>query len=279
MRTEVARLPEFVVSVVLHQVVPEFDLAFEIKFVGVRQRAEFQIKLVTVGRFVIERLWLLARRLVEFLAEPGKEPERVRQIERAVVMEIVADEPIGNRRLRRGALERGVRVDHARRRVKARIGNAHHADFAVVVRHLLHQPIDRVVGIGALINVPRPGLHLLVWTHVDKFAFRTVAPAHVLQHEDELLLRVMLERPSGIEVTVFTVGFQTVRRARQQDRPRLRFVLRRIDGSEKPHAVAHRDFVFEFGVVLAEVGFGDFLGLGFCLIGLSAGAGRAEGQQ
>src|SRR2546426_5564838 len=54
-----------------------FRSALEIKFVGVRQRAEFQIKLVTVGRFVIERLWLLACRLVEFLAEPDRKSTRL----------------------------------------------------------------------------------------------------------------------------------------------------------------------------------------------------------
>ena len=61
---------------------------------------------------------------------------------------VVADEPVGDRRLRRGRLERGVGVDHAGGGVEAGIGDAPHADLAVVVGHVLDQPVDGVVGVA-----------------------------------------------------------------------------------------------------------------------------------
>ena len=66
-------------------------------------------------------------RLRPRMAEAAEEAERVRQVERAVVMEVVADEPVGDRRLRRGGLQRGMRVDDAGGGVEAGIRDAPHA--------------------------------------------------------------------------------------------------------------------------------------------------------
>src|SRR5665213_555637 len=52
---QIARLPEFVICAVIHQIAPELDLPFEIKLVGVGEWPKIQIKLVTVRRLKIER--------------------------------------------------------------------------------------------------------------------------------------------------------------------------------------------------------------------------------
>src|SRR5438046_2340915 len=99
MRAEVARPPEFLVIPVRHELVPDLDFAFDKPLVGAGERAHVEKKIVAIRRFEIKTLDLLARRLFELLAEPGEKSERVRQVERAVVVEVVADEPIRDRRL------------------------------------------------------------------------------------------------------------------------------------------------------------------------------------
>ena len=87
-------------------------------------------------------------------------------------------------RLGRGGLERGMRVDHAGGGVEAGIGDAPHADLAVVVGDVLDQPLDGVVGVGAFVGVLRAALDGAVRRHVDELAFGHVAAADVLVDED-----------------------------------------------------------------------------------------------
>ena len=54
-------------------------------------------------------------------------------------------------------------------------------------------------------------------------------------------------------ILIDAIGLDAVRRARQQDRIRLRLVLGDVDGGEELHAVAHRDAVFVLGVVGLDV--------------------------
>src|SRR5262245_43189288 len=101
MRPKIALLPKAIVRPVLHELRPELDLTLEKFRFDVRERTDVQVEFIAIGRFVIERLWVLPRRFFKLLAESGKEPKCMRQIERAVVMKVVPDEPIGNWRLRR----------------------------------------------------------------------------------------------------------------------------------------------------------------------------------
>ena len=92
--------------------------------------------------------------------EAGVEPEVRAEHERAVVIDVVAHVVVGGRRLRRRRLQRRMRVDDARRDVEAGLRDADHAGAAVVVRDVLQQPLDGVVGVGALVDVlraPCPG--------------------------------------------------------------------------------------------------------------------------
>ena len=62
-------------------------------------------------------------------------------------------------------------------------------DPAVVVRHVLDQPVDGVVGVGALVDVGRAALlGDDVRPHVDELALRHPAAAHVLVGEDVAVL-------------------------------------------------------------------------------------------
>src|SRR5438309_4102083 len=114
----------------LGQAIPKSDSILEVALVGVLERTEVEIELVAVGRFVIEALHAPGRRLRARLAEAGKEIKGVRQKEGAVVMKIV-EEPVGNRRLRRDGFQCRMSIDHAGRRVKARIRDSPDPHVAV----------------------------------------------------------------------------------------------------------------------------------------------------
>ncbi len=76
----------------------------------------------------------------------------VAEPECTVMMEVVAQEHVGRRRLRRGRLEGGMRLVQSHDRQPAVVGNAQHADLAIMPAEILDQPVDRVVGVGALVD-------------------------------------------------------------------------------------------------------------------------------
>ncbi len=78
--------------------------------------------------------------------------EAVAEAESAVVMEVVAEEHVGRRGLLGGGLERGVRVEQRHDRQPTAVGDAQHAHAAVVAGHVLDQPVDGVVGVGAFVD-------------------------------------------------------------------------------------------------------------------------------
>src|ERR1043165_10302872 len=74
-------------------------------------------------------------------------------------------------------------IDAGHRRVEAGIRNSPHADPAVVVRHVLDQPINCVVSVSRLIDL----VAALVWDvrpHIFIDAFAAVTPAHVFVNKD-----------------------------------------------------------------------------------------------
>ncbi len=181
---EVAGFPEIIIGPVLHDFVPKSDVAFEILGVGVRQGTHVQEELVAVGGAVIEFKVEFLGRLGSRPAEVRHEVEDMRQEQGAVVVPVIADKPIGDRRLGRGRLERRMGVNHARIGVESRVGNARHAHLAVVPRHVFDEPFDRVKSVRGLIHVLRAVLVWNVGPHVDVFPFGHPSPAHVLIDED-----------------------------------------------------------------------------------------------
>ncbi len=89
---------------------------------------------------------------------------------------IVSHEQIRHGSLRRGCLQRGMRVDDAGRGKEAGIGNSPDANAAIVVGDIFQQPVDGVISVGAVIDVVVRRLIVDMRPHLDKCAFRHIAP-------------------------------------------------------------------------------------------------------
>ncbi len=262
-RGDRARLPEAVVSVVL-DVRHEVGALFKAHAGGdVGQRQALQEEVVAVGGAVVEfGARLRRRRRVRRFGEGGVEIEVRGQHEGAAVVGVVAHVQVGDRRLRRGGLDRRVRIDDAGRRVEARIADAVEAHLAVVVRDVLQQPGHGVVHVLALDALARRALAVVctaVRRHFLPLPFRHVAPAHVLLHEDvagflEFARRAdRLRHPvDAVAQRVLGIHAGAVGRALHQEGVALRPVLRHVDDREQLHAVAHRDAVFVLGVAVLQ---------------------------
>src|SRR3954464_14095789 len=103
-------------------------------------------------------------------------------------MKVIANEPVAHRRLWRNTLERRMRVDHSTRRIESGIRDAQHAHAAIIMRHVLYESVDRIVGIRRFIDVLRTSMIAQDGPHMNKRPFGTIPAAHILQRENELLL-------------------------------------------------------------------------------------------
>ena len=126
------------------------------------------------------------------------------------------------------------------------------ADLAVVVGDVLEQPVDRVVGVAALVDVLRP-LGRVVRPHVDERPLRHPAAANVLVDEDVPFLAEQRRRAKVAGILIVAVGPDAGLRAGQQDRVLAARVLRGVDRGEEADAVAHGDLVLGLGVVRLDV--------------------------
>ena len=227
----------------------------------VAERAQPQVPLVAVGQQARRARRADAGGRRPRPAEPVEEVHVVRQQQRAVVEEVVAAHPLAHRRLGRGDLERGVRLDGGHGGVEARVARAAHADAAVVGPHVGDQPLDGVVGVAALVDVARAGLGGNERPDVGERAFAHPAAAHVLVHDDVVVARVLLDdvRPAA-GVVLRPIRRHAVGRARHHDGVWPRRVLGHVDGGEQPHAVPHRDHHFVLDVGGADVERGRRLG-------------------
>src|SRR5688500_11910563 len=98
-----------------------------------------------------------------------------------------------------------MRIDHAHRSAEAGIRDAPHADAAVVVWNVLYEPLDRVIGVSAFVDVFRAAFLRLVRPYVYELAFRHQSSAHVLVDEDELLALKVVRWAKSVSVSVWTV--------------------------------------------------------------------------
>ena len=167
-------------------------------------------------------------------------------------MIVVPVKPIRHRRLRRDRFDRRMPVDAGHRGVEARIRDTVDADAAIVVRHVLDQPIDRVVSVGRLINL----VALLVrdvGPHIFINALAHVPAAHVLVNEDVAFARKQFVRPKEIFVCVRSIRPDAIGRTIEHDRILLFLVLRFVDAREELHAITHRNHYFALGVMALDV--------------------------
>ncbi len=154
----------------------------------------------------------------------------------ALMKEIVAHPGVGHRGLRRDRFEGGVRIHTGDPREPSRIGHAHHPDAAVVVRNVLDEPVDRVVGVGRFVHAFRV-LRIMQRAVHHELPGRLARAACVLEHEGVAIPRqFLISRPegAGLEVPVDAVG-----RPDQHDRQRRCRGLRRDDDGMERHAVPH----------------------------------------
>ena len=171
----------------------------------------------------------------------------------AAVIGVVAHEEVGHGSLRRRGFQRGMRVDDAGGSVEAGIGNSPDSGVAVVVGHVLEQPVDGVVEVGAVVDVLFRLLVVDVGTHLDECSFGHVAAADILIDEDVSGFVEVGRRAELGAIEIDAVRADAVGRAVDQERVGMRSVLGHIDGGEQMDAVAHGDAVFVFRVVFFDV--------------------------
>ena len=210
-------------------IVPRGNLAVQELWIHVGERAELQIPLVGVVDVEGELGILLPR------FHHRRVLEAVGEAECAVVMEVVPQPHVGRRGLRRRGFERRVRIGERHRRRPAVVGHAEHPGAAVVRGHVLHEPIDRVVGVGRFIDclgvvpmrrVAHGALH-------HELAFRLVAATDVLKREDVAVV-IPTRRDARPRIG------DPVGRAAEENRSRRRGGFRYVDLGIEAHAVAHR---------------------------------------
>ncbi len=88
---------------------------------------------------------------------------------------------------------------------ESRIGNAPDAGIAVVVRHILQQPVDGVVKIAGVVHVLLGFLVVDVRTHLDKCTLRHVAAAHILEDENVSRLVEVGRGPELLAVQIHAI--------------------------------------------------------------------------
>ena len=165
--------------------------------------------------------------------------ERVALAQRAIAMEVVVHPLIHRRRLLADRLQRRMRVQQRHSRRQAIVGNPIHANLPIIVRDILHQPLDAVVGVGGLV-----GRFRIVKVHIRRqfeHALRLESPAQVLDDENVAILRKFLptRRHFG-----WSLVRNSVRRAAEQNGQRPALPGRRENHRLQAHAIPHRDHDF-----------------------------------
>ena len=154
-------------------------------------------------------------------------------------MKIVAQKHVRWRSLLRHRLHRRMRVEQRHRREPSAIRNPHHARPSIVVRHIFHQPINRVVGVAGLIDRLRIGFIPRVALH-HKCPLRSKPPANILKHENVTVRNHLAVSKNHPRKSLLVVA-QPIRRPLDQKRQSLLRILRRVNLSVQPHTIAHRN--------------------------------------
>ncbi len=235
---EVLALPEGVVGRVLAQLPPGHELIEAVRLREGPGRPEPPVHLVVVVVAAPDAVAGAAdRRLAGDEVEAGL-------AKGAVVEPVVAHPAVDHRAHRRRDLQRRVRVHQGHHHGEALVGAAEHADAAVRLGHVLHEPLDRVVGVGRVIGrrrverpAQRPREHVV--------AFRAVLAAHVLEDADvavgdEHLVALRQRRQQVRRGVARGAPAGVVGRARHDHR-RAAGALGHDDHGEELDAVPHRD--------------------------------------
>ena len=169
--------------------------------------------------------------------------------EGAPVVPVVVEVEVGDRRLGRGGLDRRIRIDDSGRGVETGIGDAPDAHPPVVAGHLAQEPLDRVVGVGALID---PGGVVAIGAGgggFDEGALGQTAAADILEDKDVTGAQKAVPGGDILPVFVRAVRSDGVGGSGEEERISPAGVLRHIEGGEEPDAVPHGDLIFVFRVM------------------------------
>ena len=243
--------PPIVVVGVLHYLPPELEVAAEhIGKAGHRVR-EIVLERTLVGYGEAPRP-KRGRRLIARRRHRRRELHGRLQRQRTVMVEIVAHVPVVDRRLRRdGAYGRGSRRG-CHSRVESVVGVALDADAAVVVRNILHEPLDGIVYVAGLVDLSRCFV-LYKGAYVDELAAAHPAASDILEYEYVTLGGVCRFELAAPQCThTVAVRGTAVRGAGHKYRMSLGRVDGRVYGRMQLRAVAHDDAVLGLAVVAHE---------------------------
>jgi len=243
-----AVLPVRVVARVGHELLPHLVAVVE-SLAEVRGRALLQQPVVHVACLVG-----IADGAPDARLHVVDEVERVGGPEGAPVEPVVRLPGVDHGVEGHGRGERRVRLAQRREREPAWVRGAPDADLAVVRRHVLDEPVDRVPGVGGLVRVravegaARHAVHRVP-------ALRLEAAAQVLRHED---VAAPQEAHAAHHVEPLRGAprggaRRVVGRPLEQDRQRRVGLLRRQDQRVELHAVAHRHHRLAQREVVARV--------------------------
>jgi len=172
------------------------------------------------------------------------------------VVPVIADPGVDHGVHRNSRLECRMRIEQRHEREEPVVRNAGDADAAVVIGHVLHQPVDGVPGVGRMIDAAAVERASERQIH-DVVAFRAVLTADVLVNthiavaDQRLVVLAHRHRHQRARDLPGVGAFlDVVRRARQHDGHRLAGALRDQDHREQLDAVAHRDHLFTARVVI-----------------------------
>jgi len=191
---------------------------------------------------------LFGRSMARRGVHAAQETVGVGEHQHAVVADVVAHEPVGDGSLRRNGLHRRMGAETAHHGVEARIGTAGETHPAVVVRHMFHEPLDRIVAVRRFVR-----LAVSRRADMDELALAHKAAPHIL-HDDDIAavdITAHIAAPEAAGKLAGTVGGAAVGGTENKDGG---FGIRfgRIDRGIEFHAVAHRDTVFGLVVERAD---------------------------
>ena len=198
-------------------IIPVKIRVFQIELLRVRKRPHRQIKIVAIVCAVVEVVPLL-RGIFESRTRLEKciETEIRLKHKRAVVVRVVTHIKVRYGGLRRTRFQRRMRVRHPSRHIKSRIRNPVNSSFAVVVGNIFQEPGDRVVRVGAFVDILRPFFCILMRRHFDERAFALKAAANVLVNKNEAVRNEASRRAKAFWIIIRPVRADAVRRAFDQ---------------------------------------------------------------
>ena len=251
-RPDIPGFPVCIIGGMPQVLIPDLSAMVKIlAAVRILQRPQIQEELVSIGDRSPEnssRIILYGR--VPFNIEEIIEIEIVQQEKSPVMIRVISDEFIGDRRLRRDGPDGRVRVGQRGRGIKTRVGDPPEPDAAIVVLNILQQPVDRVPGVRTFICLVFRLFAFYARGHLLELAFAHITAPYILVNEYIFLMQQHPVGPQGGPVDTVPVGPGGVRGALHQERVGMAHILRDINDRIQSLAIPHGYVYFFFKEVV-----------------------------